>query len=96
MIPIVSLSLIVFSVITVVVGIYKIHSLPGDIARQRQHPQSEAITVCSILGLIVFPLWMAALVWAYAGVVGTPYIVDDAGGVSPLEGVNGGKAEDGV
>lgn len=34
----ISLGLIFFFVIVIVIGIYKIHSLPGDIARQRNHP----------------------------------------------------------
>jgi hypothetical protein len=67
-----SLGLIFFVVLVLIVGIYKLHSLPGDIATERNHPQVEAITVCSILGLLVFPFWMAALIWAYAGVIGAP------------------------
>jgi hypothetical protein len=67
-----SLSLILLSVIIIVLGIVKLHTYPGQIAVQRNHPQAKAIEVCSLLGLIVFPLWMAALVWAYAGVIGTP------------------------
>lgn len=68
----ISLLLIVFCIVVLVVGIYVLHSLPGRIAEGRNHPQAEAITVCSVLGLLVFPLWMAALVWAYAGTVGAP------------------------
>lgn len=75
-----SLALIVMCVVVIVVGIYEIHSLPGDIARKRAHPQAEAITVCSVLGLLVFPLWMFALVWAYAGVIGAPYPLPAAKG----------------
>jgi hypothetical protein len=67
-----SLCLILFSVIIIVLGIVKVHTLPGNIARQRSHPQTTAIEVCSLLGLLVFPLWMFALVWAYGGAIGTP------------------------
>ncbi len=67
-----SLSLILFSVIIIVLGIVKVHTYPGQVALQRNHPQAKAIEVCSLLGLLVFPLWMAALVWAYAGVIGNP------------------------
>jgi hypothetical protein len=49
-----------------------LHSLPGRIAAQRGHPQTHAIEVCSVLGLLLFPLWMFALIWAYAGTVGQP------------------------
>ena len=71
---IISLGLIFFAVIVIVLGIIKIHTYPGKIARARNHPQSEAIEVTSLLGLLIFPLWMAALVWAYSGaVVGNLY-----------------------
>jgi hypothetical protein len=68
----ISLGLIAFVVIVLVLGIYELHSLPGRVAARRSHPQTHAIEVCSVLGLLVFPLWMAALVWAYAGTLGTP------------------------
>lgn len=67
-----SLCLILFSVIVIVLGIVKVHTLPGNIAKARSHPQERAIDVCSLLGLLVFPLWMFALVWAYAGTIGRP------------------------
>ena len=67
-----SLGLILFSVFIIVLGIVKVHTLPGQVAEQRGHPQVTAIEVCSLLGLLVFPLWMFALVWAYAGAIGVP------------------------
>ena len=71
---IVSLSLIFFSVIVIILGIIKVHTYPGKVAKARNHPQTEAIEVTSLLGLLIFPLWMAALVWAYSGaVVGSLY-----------------------
>ena len=74
---IISLGLIFFSVITIILGIIKIHTYPGKIAKARNHPQQEAIEVTSLLGLIAFPLWMAALIWAYSGaVVGNLYVAD--------------------
>lgn len=66
---IISLGLIFFSVIVIILGIIKIHTYPGKIAKARNHPQAEAIEVTSLLGLLIFPLWMAALVWAYSGAV---------------------------
>ena len=59
------LCLIVFCVFVIVIGIITVHNLPGKIARERHHPQAEAIHICSLLGLIIFPFWMAALIWAY-------------------------------
>jgi len=71
---IIALSLIFFCVITIILGIIKIHTYPGKIARERKHPQEKAIEVTSLLGLLVFPLWMLALIWAYSGaVVGVMY-----------------------
>lgn len=39
--------------------------MPGKIAEKRGNPQAKAIEITSLLGLLVFPLWMAALVWSY-------------------------------
>jgi hypothetical protein len=60
-----SLLLIVFAVVIIVWGIAVVHTLPGKIAAQRGHSQVKAIEITSYLGLLVFPLWMAALIWAY-------------------------------
>jgi len=38
---------------------------PGDIARKRNHPQVEAITALSWIGLITGVGWFLALIWAY-------------------------------
>jgi uncharacterized membrane protein len=68
-IAIISLFLIFFSVITIILGIIKIHTYPGKIAEQRGHPQKDAIEATSLMGLMIFPLWMLALVWSYSGAV---------------------------
>ena len=60
-----SLALIVIAVIIIVWGIAVVHTLPGKIATKRGHSQVKAIEITSYLGLLVFPLWMAALIWAY-------------------------------
>jgi hypothetical protein len=40
--------------------------LPGRLARDRQHPQAEAINVLGWLSLLTFfATWPIALVWAY-------------------------------
>lgn len=39
--------------------------LPGKIAADRGHHNAQAIAVCGWLGLLVFPAWIVALVWAY-------------------------------
>lgn len=76
----ISLGLIFFSVITITLGIIKVHTYPGKVAKARNHPQEQAIEVLSLLGLIIFPLWMAALVWAYSGaIVGNLYAKNEHG-----------------
>ena len=41
-------------------------NVPGDIARKRNHPQSEAISALGWIGLITMGLgWFVAMVWAY-------------------------------
>lgn len=76
------LSLILFSVIIIVVGIIKVHELPGEIAVRRNHPQAEAIRICSLMGLIIFPFWMMALLWAYMRPVLQPVILETESGES--------------
>jgi hypothetical protein len=71
-----SLCLIVFSVVIIVVGIVKVHELPGNIAESRGHPQADAIRICALLGLIIFPFWMFALLWAYMKPVFKPLSVE--------------------
>ena len=61
----VSLGLILFCVIVIALFIIFVHTMPGKIAEKRGNPQAEAIEILSLLGLLIFPLWMAALVWAY-------------------------------
>ena len=47
--------------------------LPGKIARQRQHPQVQAINVASWLALIFgFAAWPFVMVWAYLRPVARP------------------------
>ena len=38
---------------------------PGNIARKRDHPQADAITALSWIGLITGVGWFIAFVWAY-------------------------------
>ena len=46
--------------------VFVLARLPGQIARDRGHPQAEAVAVagwCSVL--LPIPLWPLAMVWAY-------------------------------
>lgn len=36
-------------------------------AKKRGHASQEAITVCTIVGLFIWPAWIVALIWAYTG-----------------------------
>lgn len=76
------LFLILLSVIIIVVGIIKVHELPGEIAVCRKHPQADAIRICSLMGLIIFPFWMMALLWAYMRPVLQPVILETESGES--------------
>jgi len=67
-----ALFLILFSVIIIVLGIVKLHEYPVGVAEARNHPQRDAIMACSLMGLIIFPFWMFALIWAYGGTIGNP------------------------
>ena len=61
----VSVGLILTCIIVIILFIIFVHTMPGKIARKRGSAQTEAIEILSLLGLLIFPLWMAALVWAY-------------------------------
>lgn len=61
----VSLGLILTCIVVIILFIIFVHTMPGKIARKRGSAQTEAIEILSLLGLLIFPLWMAALVWAY-------------------------------
>ncbi len=41
--------------------------MPGRIAEERAHPRAQAIKITGWAGLLLMgPLWLAALIWAYA------------------------------
>jgi hypothetical protein len=61
------LTLIVLCIMPVLVVyvIYRLGSLPGEIARRRNHPQADAINICGWMGIITLVLWPLAFVWAH-------------------------------
>lgn len=61
------LTLVILCVVPVLLAyvIYRLGSLPGEIARSRNHPQAEAINICGWMGIITLVLWPLALIWAY-------------------------------
>ncbi len=76
-------------IVSVAAGVWlavKLGGLPGKIARERQHPQAEAINVCGWLGLITLGLaWPIALVWAFTKPVKTNITEHPAADMSPTE-----------
>ena len=55
-------------------------NMPGDIARKRNHPQSDAISALGWIGLITMGVgWLIAIVWAYYKPE-TPTAVDEDAG----------------
>lgn len=68
----ISLGLIFACVIVIILFIIFVHTMPGKIARKRNNPQAEAIEILSLLGLLLFPLWMMALVWSYIRPITVP------------------------
>ena len=81
--------------LAVVVAIVYLGSLPGNIARKRNHPQVDAINAASWIGLALLGFgWPIAFVWAFlkSGPVGS----DDADaadqGAGPTE--NSAAAQD--
>jgi len=81
---IISIGLILFCIVVIVLFIIFVHTMPGKIARKRGNPQSEAIEILSLLGLLIFPLWMAALVWAYMRPFTVPVrVLQPEGAVAP-------------
>jgi peptidoglycan biosynthesis protein MviN/MurJ (putative lipid II flippase) len=61
---------LIFSIIIITVwGIYMIHEYPGKVAKSRKHPQLRAIQVTSVMGLLFFPLWIFALIWAHSNAI---------------------------
>jgi hypothetical protein len=56
-------------VVTLLGVLYLMGSLPGHVARRRNHPWAEAVAVAGWVTLIFgFALWPIALIWAYIDV----------------------------
>lgn len=66
MLDIITLAIILVVVAVNVFFLLWLAGLPGSVARERNHPQAEAISVCGWLSLVtLFATWPIALVWAY-------------------------------
>jgi len=40
---------------------------PGLVAKRRGHPSATAIRILGLVGLLIWPCWLIALIWAYTG-----------------------------
>jgi hypothetical protein len=61
----IALSLILSGVIGVTALVVATGSLPGTIARKRNHPWPTAVAVAGWIGLLTAVFWPLALVWAF-------------------------------
>ena len=65
--------------------VLKLGAWPGKIAREREHPQAEAINVCGWIGILTLGLaWPVAFVWAYTRPVTGAGAPDDAPAIRVL------------
>lgn len=65
--PLFNIMAVCFLLAFVVIGVVLIvwlGSLPGTIAENRRHPQTDAVRAAGWLGILLPPLWMLAFVWA--------------------------------
>jgi cytochrome b561 len=61
---------IILSVLLFVVAaffIWFVGCLPGHIARGRGHENAQAIRICGLIGILIWPCWIVALIWAFTG-----------------------------
>jgi len=65
MLDYVALFLLIFVAVTVFYGIIAIHDIPYEIAKQRNHPQQDAIHVAGWISLFTLHvLWPFLWIWA--------------------------------
>lgn len=57
----------IVAVIIIVVAFAAMGSIPGSIARRRGHVSAEAISLCAWIGVIIWPCWLIAFIWAHTG-----------------------------
>ena len=63
-----ALIILLVLLLTALIAIFLLARWPGQIARDRDHPQADAVAVagwCSFL--LPIPLWPLAIVWAHYG-----------------------------
>jgi hypothetical protein len=74
-------------VVAVVGVLILLGMMPGRIARQRGHPQADAISVCGWWGLITLGILLpVAWIWAYTNSGSRPTEPEQAGTTEDKEG----------
>ena len=71
------------------VAIVYIGSIPGKIARKRNHPWPDAVNTASWIGLATGVFWPVALIWAYL-----PVPAKSAAAQTAASGDNAGSKEE--
>ena len=65
MLDYVALFVIIFLIIAAAAVIVFLGSLPGKIARSRNHPYPDAVSAASWIGLATGVFWPVAFIWAF-------------------------------
>lgn len=65
MLSYIALGVIFFLLVLITAAIVVLGSIPGKIARKRNHPWPEAVNVASWIGLATGVFWPVAFIWAY-------------------------------
>lgn len=47
--------------------VFLIGCAPGHITRARRHESADAVSLCGWIGLIIWPCWIVAIIWAHTG-----------------------------
>ncbi|MCH8821945.1 MAG: DUF3302 domain-containing protein [Planctomycetes bacterium] len=64
---------VVGTLIALIVGVLItvfIAGWPGRIAKRRGHPNREAINICGWIGILLWPCWIVAIIWAHTSTKG--------------------------
>lgn len=61
------LGVVVAAVVLTALAAWFLGTIPGRIAARRGHPSATAIRICGLFGILFWPCWFVALIWAYTG-----------------------------
>ncbi len=75
-----ALGVIFFLIILVAAAVVFIGSVPGKIARKRNHPWPDAVNTAGWIGLATGVFWPIALIWAFLPVLAKPASTAESSG----------------